>query len=407
MLLLREFGSVFSSLVETLLSSIVRESVQALGRAKTETSLQDCLVLVSKLGLEGNHICRIFAQEGGVGTLLRLLGETRTQNQRRLILRALGTVCCVEEGVQEFQEKRGLELLAGVLRGEAEERMEVAEVLRTDAEERMDVDGVLRGEAEERLEAAGVFRGEAGEMVRMEAAGVLAQVTSPWLDNCVDVSSVEEHAYDLVSSLTQLSSQTRSSETFLLCTAALANLSYLSPLMLTAMSQLDTLPPLLTFISHQVSPSIYILDQVATIVANLAASQYTRDSLLSQETVPALLLLLGSDPGTDDRPLPLLAATQRVQQKAAIAIGRLSVYRSMCLSVISGGGLDRLVELAVCKEARIDSDFTLVSVVTAVRRIAQVVDIRQDIQNLGAQDILDSNILHSIEIFSPMQESFV
>ena len=54
----------------------------------------------------------------------------------------------------------------------------------------------------------------------------------------------------------------RSCETFLLCVAALANLSYLSPLLLTAMSHLDTLLPLLTFINHTVQPSIYILDQV-------------------------------------------------------------------------------------------------------------------------------------------------
>ena len=71
-----------------------------------------------------------------------------------------------------------------------------------------------------------------------------------------------------------------------------------------------------------------------------------------------------------------MAATQRVQQKAAIAIGRLAVYHGLCLSLVSGGGLERLVELAVCRAARLDSDYTLVSVVTAVRKIGITLDIR-------------------------------
>ena len=79
-------------------------------------------------------------------------------------------------------------------------------------------------------------------------------------------------------------------------------------------------------------------------------------------------------PSTDtQQQLPVLAATQRVQQKAAIAIGRLVVYNdTMCAALVSGGGLERLVELAVCRGARLDSDYTLVSVVTAVRKIAGV-----------------------------------
>ena len=105
--------------------------------------------------------------------------------------------------------------------------------------------------------------------------------------------------------------------------------------------------------------------------------------------------------------LPILAATQRVQQKAAIAIGRLSVYHDICVSIVSGGGLERLVELAVCRAARLDSDYTLVSVVTAVRKVAVTLDIRVDLDRLGATNLLESDILHSLKLYSPLQESFV
>ena len=113
---------------------------------------------------------------------------------------------------------------------------------------------------------------------------------------------------------------TKCAEAFLLSSAALANLSFLSPLILTAMSQMDTVSVLLSFLSHNVSPSIYIQDQVATVLANMAARQDTRDLLLNCDLVHVLLYLLAASPTKSE--LPVMAATQRVQQKAAISIGR-------------------------------------------------------------------------------------
>ena len=52
-------------------------------------------------------------------------------------------------------------------------------------------------------------RDEEDERTRSEAAGVLAQLTSPWIEGGLNPASVEEHAYDMVSSLTQLSGSTR------------------------------------------------------------------------------------------------------------------------------------------------------------------------------------------------------
>ena len=91
--------------------------------------LRDSLYLISKLGLEGNHICRIFAREGGIGALIRLL-EKKNSNSKEspqvklaanensdldcgggkdeagIVLRALGTICCVEESIEELQARQ-------------------------------------------------------------------------------------------------------------------------------------------------------------------------------------------------------------------------------------------------------------------------------------------------------------
>jgi hypothetical protein len=83
------------------------------------------------------------------------------------------------------------------------------------------------------------------------------------------------------------------------------------------------------------------------------------------------------------------------------------VYHNICTAIVSGGGLERLVELAICRDARLDSDYTLVSVVTTVRKLAATVDIRVDLARLGAANLLESDLLDSLKLYSPLQESFV
>ena len=232
-----------------------------------------------------------------------------------------------------------------------------------------------------------------------------------------------ENAFHLVASLTDLCRSTKCPETFLLAAAALANLSFLSPLVLTAMSQMDTLPVLLTFLKCNVRPSIYIQDQVhrdfltlihnsdpsmqvATVLANMAARTDTRQKLLSQDLVQVLLYLLAASPETQGD-LAAMAATQRVQQKAAIGISRLAGEALIVEGILSGSGLDRLVELSVCKKARLDSDSTLVAVITAVRRLAEQEDVLPLLEHLGAPELLNPCLVNSFQQLATKHESFV
>merc|ERR1711941_129851 len=145
-------------------------------------------------------------------------------------------------------------------------------------------------------------------------------------------------------------------------------------------------------------------DQVATVLANMAARHDTQESLLSCNIINVLLYLLAASPGTED--LPVLAATQRVQQKAAIAIGRLSSQPSVMTGLMSGAGLERLVELSVCKKARLDSDSTLVAVITAVRRLAEQEDVVPLLEHLGAPELLNPCLVNSFQQLATKHESF-
>ena len=275
-----KFGSSITVLVEEMLSSKVGQIVSSLNStAATAGQMESCLVTMTSLGLEGNHLCRLMTRHGAVSLLVHLLSTSQHREVRAATLRALATLCSVLEAIRQLEEVRGVEVIAKLL----------SDLTVTESE-------------------------------RAEAAGVLAQVTSPWIEDNDYVLGVTENAFNLVKNLTELCRNTRCDETFLLGSAALANLSFLSPLILTAMSSQDTVRTMLQYLSRTVSPSIYIQDQVATIIANMAARQDTQESLHSSKLVNVLLYLLAASPTTDL--LPVLAATQRVQQKAAIAIGR-------------------------------------------------------------------------------------
>ena len=275
-----KFGSSITVLVEEMLSSKVGQIVSSLNSTTaTPSQMESWLVTMTSLGLEGNHLCRLMTRHGAVSLLVHLLSTSHHKEVRAATLRALATLCSVLEAIRQLEEVRGVEVIAKLL----------SDLTITESE-------------------------------RAEAAGVLAQVTSPWIEDNDYVLGVTENAFNLVKNLTELCRNTRCDETFLLGSAALANLSFLSPLILTAMSSQDTVRTMLQYLSRTVSPSIYIQDQVATIIANMAARQDTQESLHSSKLVNVLLYLLAASPTTDL--LPVLAATQRVQQKAAIAIGR-------------------------------------------------------------------------------------
>ena len=93
--------------------------------------------------------------------LVQLLTNNKFYSLRGAVLRSLGTVCCVLEAIRQMEQVRGVEVIAKMLR----ER-------------------------------------RTSEMERAEAAGVLAQVTSPWIEDNDYVLGVMENAFYLVKSLT-------------------------------------------------------------------------------------------------------------------------------------------------------------------------------------------------------------
>merc|ERR1719507_349785 len=259
---------------------------------------------LTDLALEGNNLCRLLVGSGAINSLTSLLSSLSPKPDPALAiaaLRCLGCLCCVGEGVAALLEVDG-----------------IAIVLETLAEER-------RGEPE-----------------RREAAGVVAQLTSPWVEAPACIEALKASLPCLLAALRDLALATTSMETFLLCTAALANLTSVLPSAADLLLASGLLPPLLCHPAAS-SSSPYIQDQVVTLVANMARLSSARVEMVDAGIVPMLLAILQQLPAPDPA---LGVARQRSLAKAAIALARVSLEQGTAEAALRLGALDTLARLA-------------------------------------------------------------
>ena len=110
-------------------------------------------------------------------------------------------------------------------------------------------------------------------------------------------------------------------ETFLLVTAALANLTFMSPLSSAAMKRCGTPEALVKAVRRSPFTTMFAKDQVVTVLANMAANTNCRHDIEAMDGVGFLLAMLETKLTNILAPAELSAA-ERVQKKAAIALSR-------------------------------------------------------------------------------------
>ena len=133
-------------------------------------------------------------------------------------------------------------------------------------------------------------------------------------------------------------------ETFLLCSAALANLTSLSPKSLTVVSSTNLIHILLDHPASSAS-SVYILEQLVTIFVNLAKLPPARKQMLQSKVLKFLFNIFSLCEGRSEESV-IKAATERTVSKAAIALARLCLDPVIADTVVDMGGLEKLFPLA-------------------------------------------------------------
>ena len=93
-------GSTFSRVVELMLGVQIKTCVENVCCVTAKTELNLSLNVMTSLALEGNNLCRLLVQYGAVDKLLEICTNSDTKLDVRVAsLRALGSICCVLEGI--------------------------------------------------------------------------------------------------------------------------------------------------------------------------------------------------------------------------------------------------------------------------------------------------------------------
>ncbi|XP_067139380.1 protein inscuteable homolog [Centruroides vittatus] len=331
--------------------------VQMILKGNDAYSLKTAITSLITLAEISDVIRYLISKVGGINALLEICTKNKDNSLILLALRALSVVCSTPSTVEKFVKAGGIECITHV------------------------------------------FQHESVEEIRSEAAGLLTQITAPWMDKCgLTVSKLKFNINYIISSLTDLIETTFSEEVFLLATSALANLSYLDSESCNIIKECGTVQKLITKyrLHTESSSSLYIKDQMATIFANMATSfpHHVSDT----GGVVLLLCFLQLRPSLMHSKAEK-SACERILQKSAIAISRLSSYKDISSIIIEMQGIHRLVRLCKDRKERNDSDTVLIACLAAIKKISASQDV--DIfKKLNADDLVESHIWDSFLIYS-------
>ncbi|XP_036882857.2 protein inscuteable homolog isoform X2 [Manis javanica] len=302
-------------------------------------------------------------QEGGVVALFKVCRQDSFRFLYPQALRTLASICCVEEGVHQLEKVDGVLCLAEILTDDSH-----------------------------------------SEATRAEAAAVVAQVTSPHLPFTQHLSSFLESMEEIVTALVKLCQEASSGEVFLLASAALANITFFDTMACEMLLQLNAIRVLLEACSDkQRVDTPYTRDQIVTILANMSVLEQCASDIIQENGVQLIMGMLSEKPrsGTPAE----VAACERVQQKAAVTLARLSRDPDVAREAVRLSCMSRLIELCRSPSERNSSDAVLVACLAALRRLAGVCP--EGLQDSDFQQLVQPRLVDSFLLCSNMEESFV
>ncbi|XP_019621026.1 PREDICTED: protein inscuteable homolog [Branchiostoma belcheri] len=356
-------GQAFTRLIDKVLAHEVRIIVEGVADSPSAYCIKASITSLVGVAQGEPQMCHLIVKEGGVRALFTICRQDTANFVKSQALRAVATLCSVPEAIAEVEKVDGVGCLTDIL----------CDPLTTEA-------------------------------TRTEVAGVVAQITSPMLDHYRHVSGFIENMEDLLRGLIGLCETASSPEVFLLGSAAIANITFLDSMASEFLARYQVARVLVTSSVRLKVSSIFIKDQLCTVLANVAMLEQCREDIIQCNGVAVLVGFLHEKPPYNKQTERV--ACERVQQKSAIALARL------CKDVITAGvvkqlkGLQRLVELCRKPKERNYSDSVLVACLATLRKLASVCG-EDEFSQEDLIQLVQPRLIDSYLICSSLQESFV
>ncbi|KAI4459900.1 inscuteable [Holotrichia oblita] len=344
---------------QTLLSKEIKKIVDGLEDPISEMDVRAKLIGLTSVTLRHENIVDLLPSSGVIQILIVLCEKCEGSSVRALALRALSTICCTSKAIRQFERGSGVQL--------------IAETLADDT----------RPEPE-----------------RAEAIALLAQITAPWIEDNHTIRGLQDHTKSLVKSLTRFLHSTKCCQNLLLCAAALANLTAMDSKSIKYILHQNTVKIALeTTRRRGPLASIYLLEQVATLIANVSSMEFARKQLSEDEAPKALLCFLQTSSMEEE-------VMKRLQQKSIIALSRLCSEAEAAGQVVEMDGVEKLVKLCRERTERYNSDAVLVATLATLRKIAEACG-ASVINEQDAQELVEPRLLDSFLAYSTQNESLV
>lgn len=224
-------------------------------------------------------------------TCLISTGRASSNDFVALTLRALASICSSTTAIEHFARDGGPEILTDLLESSSERE-------------------------------------------KIEATALVVQITAPWTD-AWGLPCLEPFANSLIPSLNRLIESTDCAQTLLLAAAALHHLSK-SRLCVGIILEQDSVRKLLRSVKKSVGDNVWLMEQVAALIGELARVPEGRSHLAGARASVALVSFLRMrPPGLED-------AYRRLELTATAALTRLCVEPEIARQVVAIGGGDCL-----------------------------------------------------------------
>ncbi|XP_077103274.1 protein inscuteable homolog isoform X2 [Siphateles boraxobius] len=390
--ILTDVSDSFSHMIDMALANEIQILIRQIEDSDNVFAISTAISNLLSLTQDGPQLCSIIAKEGAVVALLKICRQDCFSSLYAHALRTLASICCVEDGISQLEEVPFPSMHS--IRNHPDVFADTQSAENTLDES---VDGIL-------CLAEILTDGACAEATRAEAAAVMAQITSPHHSSTQHLASFLESMQDIVTALISLCASASCGEVFLLASAALANITFFDSMACEILLQLNAVPILLQACrDRQRVDTPYSKDQVVTILANLSVLEQCTADVLEEKGVEQLLVLLNEKPSSSSPSEG--AACERVQQKAAVTLARLSRDPLVAQSAVQLRAVPRLIELCRSPAERNNSDSVLVACLAALRRLAS--ECPDSIGVSDHQQLIKPRLVDSFLLCSNMEESFV
>ncbi|KAI8036859.1 uncharacterized protein LOC128256234 [Drosophila gunungcola] len=222
---------IFERLVRVLVVSIEQSRDDLLLRANI-----NWVATLMNIDYDGfASLTDAFVQNEAVRTLLVVVLDHKQSSVRALALRALATLCCAPQAINQLGSCGGIDIVRDILQVES--------------------------------------AGERGAIERREAVSLLAQITAAWHGPEHRVPGLRDCSESLVAGLSALLQPECCTQTLLLCAAALNNLSRMEATSHYSIMSNEAIFRLIDTLEHQSCASVFLYEQIVGMLHNMSLNK--------------------------------------------------------------------------------------------------------------------------------------